>query len=112
MKKIFTTILESLKPNDKPSKVNEVDVSVDPLDIKNQDSSSTCECVTSNQKWLIAIILGIIFLIVSIPIIYNLTNTLLSKINIHTTNKKGLPTPFGLVLHTLIFIIIVRVLMH
>lgn len=112
MKKIITTILESLKPNDQP----DVKLNVEVDELKNQDdassTTSTCQCVTSNQKWLIAIVLGIIFLIVSIPIIYNLSNTLFSKINLRTTYDNGLPTPFGLVLHTLIFIIIVRILMH
>ena len=76
------------------------------------EAESDCSCVSSDQKWLIAILLGIIFLIVSIPIIYRFSNTIFSKINLNTTDRNGIPTPFGLLLHTIIFIIIVRILMH
>jgi len=82
------------------------------IDIKNDSDDQTCVVVDGTQKWFIAVLLGLIFLIISAPLIYRLTNGILSKIRLNTTYKNGTPTPFGYVLHMIIFIVIVRILMH
>lgn len=63
------------------------------------------------EKWLIAIMLGVIFLIVAAPLIFKFSNQIFNYINIHTLNPDGRPSVMGWIIHTVIFIIIVRVLM-
>jgi hypothetical protein len=63
------------------------------------------------DKWRIAIIIGIIFIILTSPIIFGFSDNIFSKIRISTCDRKGRPTLFGWLLHAIIFIIIIRILM-
>lgn len=64
---------------------------------------------TSKHKWYLAIILGIIFLVLSSPIVYNLTNKIFTNIGMQTVNENGVPSLFGIVLHAIVFLLISRI---
>jgi hypothetical protein len=68
--------------------------------------------VTNFDKWVISIIIGIVFLVLVSPFMFKLSNNITRINGPRTMNVNGSPTGFGLLLHTLIFIIIVRLLMH
>jgi hypothetical protein len=61
---------------------------------------------TKSHKWYLAIILGILFLVLSSPIVYSFTNRLFNNMGLPTVNDNGVPTLFGIILHTLVFILI------
>ena len=63
---------------------------------------------TSGQKWWVAVIVGFIFFILASPSLFKLTNKLLKTIYLPNSYSNGSTTLFGLFLHMLIFIIIIR----
>jgi hypothetical protein len=67
----------------------------------------TTSGLSEAQKWFLAIILGLIFAIFSSGLFYRLTNTIFSKMGIPTYYGSE-PSYFGLFLHTVIFILIIR----
>lgn len=62
---------------------------------------------SSSQKWQITLFSAFIFLLVVNPYTYNLTNLLLSGI-VGPIAKNGCPTMVGLLLHTVVYILLVR----
>jgi len=62
---------------------------------------------SNSQKWQISIFSALIFLLVVNPYTYNLTNSLLGGI-IGTIAKNGCPTMVGLLLHTVVYVLLVR----
>tara|TARA_R110001632_G_scaffold50169_6_gene125303 strand:- start:675 stop:896 length:222 start_codon:yes stop_codon:yes gene_type:complete len=65
---------------------------------------------TVTEKWIIAIILGFVFLIISSHYIYNASNGIGSFVGIKTVTN-GSPNKIGYMLHLLAFILIVRLLL-
>ena len=66
---------------------------------------------SSNRKLLIAIIFGLIFAILSSPVVYQITNYISMKLGgVETTIGQG-PTIIGLIIQTLIFIIVIRIIL-
>jgi hypothetical protein len=59
------------------------------------------------QKWQITLFSALIFLLVVNPYTYKLTQALLGKF-IGTISAGGCPTAFGLLLHTVVYILLVR----
>lgn len=68
--------------------------------------------VTNFDKWVIAIIIGIVFLVFASPFMFSVSNIAGRRIGLPTTYPSGKATYFGLVLHCFIVIAIVRLLMH
>lgn len=66
----------------------------------------------SIDKWRVAIILGIIFVIMTAPIIFGFSNSIFRHAGLPTCDGKGRPTMFGWILHAVVFVLIVRLLMH
>ena len=66
---------------------------------------------TSGQKWWAAIILGFVFALVSSPLAYSMTNSVVCYFGGFPMGRKGGPTVPGLFLHTVIFILIARVIL-
>ena len=60
-----------------------------------------------SQKWQISLFSGLIFLLVVNPYTYNLTNSLLGGI-IGPIARNGCPTMVGLILHTVVYVLLVR----
>ena len=67
-----------------------------------------CQCkLTNYEKWLYTLYTTIIFILVSNPFTYKLVNSILGNI----CDKKGCPTPFGFIVHTIVFTLILRFIM-
>ena len=66
---------------------------------------------SNSKKWIIAIITGIIAVIVFSPLVYQLTNTISSRLRGPLLARAGGPTGWGLLIQFILFVIIVRLLM-
>ena len=71
------------------------------MDPNNQQSP-----YTPNDKLIISIMAGLLFILVSSPVFYGVTNMIFN-----TTNKNGNPTWTGIIIHAVIFTIITLLLM-
>jgi len=69
--------------------------------------SPTSNASQNLMKWQITLFSAVIFLLVVNPYTYQLTQFLLGKF-IGTVSTGGCPTAFGLVLHTVVYILLVR----
>ena len=58
---------------------------------------------TQQEKILYSVKAGLLFLIVSLPVTYKLTNMVGTKIGLPYSDEKGCPTMAGLIVHTLVF---------
>lgn len=63
---------------------------------------------TSGQKWWAAVLLGFLFALISSPAAYNITSKVILDDKIFAQQKVNLT---GLFIHTIIFIIIVRIIL-
>jgi hypothetical protein len=66
---------------------------------------------TSGQKWWAAVLLGIVFAILSSPVAYNITSGATQSVGGNRLSYGSGPTTAGLIIHTLIFILVVRVIL-
>jgi hypothetical protein len=66
--------------------------------------------LSNGHKWCLALCTGLIFLMIASPLTYELTGKFTSYFN-WTTSTKGCPNWKGLLLHTIVFILLVRLLM-
>lgn len=67
--------------------------------------------ITNKSKWIGALILGAVFLLISNGYTYKATNWLTSLVGIKSS-KGGCPNWIGLLLHAVVFILVVRLLMN
>lgn len=65
---------------------------------------------SNSQKWIAAIVAGLLFLLLSSPIAYQFTNALFGAIGLNTTDG-GRPTWGGLIIHSIIFVLLIRLIM-
>jgi len=72
-----------------------------------------CKTYTSRDKWIIAIVIGILYCLVASPFVYGAMDNLLKSIlPNYPVLANGAPTAFGLLLHGVIFTLIIRGLMR
>lgn len=64
----------------------------------------------SSEKWIIATLLGVIFVLLASPLMFRITDSV-TRIFKLPTLQGSRPTSFGWILHVLLFILIVRLLM-
>ena len=77
----------------------------------NPQSKPFCNEPTSGQKWWAAVLLGFVFAIISSPAAYYITSSVtLALGGIPLTLGPG-PTVPGLILHTILYILIVRLIL-
>jgi len=77
-----------------------------------QEVKENCaKLVTSEEKWSISVVSGLIFLLISSPFLYGLTSSLFECFGLTLASSKGLPTNIGLLVHSVVFILIVRAMM-
>lgn len=77
----------------------------------NSASKPFCTQPTSGQKWWAAVILGFVFALVSSPAAYYVSSKITTSLGgISTIDGNG-PNFVGLLVHTIIFIIIIRVIL-
>jgi len=62
------------------------------------------------QKWIVAFLSALIFLLMSSPFMFKCTGCVFGKLGF-TTQKKGCPNWIGLLIHTILFAILIRLLM-
>ncbi len=67
---------------------------------------------SSTDKWVVSIIGGLLFLLIASPFLYEIVNSLTSALGLVIADANGCPNVSGLILHTAVFIIIVRLLMR
>ena len=80
-------------------------------DVTLANDTVTGSQVTSGQKWWAAVLLGFIFFLISSPVAYNITSQVtLNTIGVPLMYGTG-PTLAGLLIHTVIFVLIVRVIL-
>ena len=76
-------------------------------------SNERCEKpYTSKDKWIISIIGGLLFILISSPFLYNAVSSLAASIGIKTADGEGCPNIAGLILHTAVFTLLTRALMR
>lgn len=63
---------------------------------------------TSYKKWQISIFSALIFILVVNPYTYKLTQSVFSGLLGKIAEPNGCPTTIGLILHTLVYILLVR----
>lgn len=78
----------------------------------NLEISNSKKPYTTRDKWIVSIILGFLFLILSSPFMYTITNGLFSTLGIKTSNLKGLPNGVGLIIHGILFMLVVYLLIR
>ena len=66
---------------------------------------------TTNQKLTATLVCIIVFIIVSLPATYKLTNSLLGNVICPLTDSSGCPTICGILIHSFVFGIIIFLLM-
>lgn len=67
---------------------------------------------SNSEKWWASIVLGLLFALLSSGFVYNMTNFVCSSPGMALWDGKcGGPTFFGLLFHTLLFILIVRIIL-
>lgn len=67
---------------------------------------------TSVDKWMIAVVAGLLFFLMATPYLFDITNAAtMSIMRLQLTNSQGCPNMAGVMVHTLLFILIVRFLL-
>ena len=70
-----------------------------------------CECKKkSHDKWKYSLYSALVFLLVANPYTYILINKLLGGF-VKISSVNGCPTSYGLVIHSLVFALIIRLMM-
>lgn len=67
---------------------------------------------TSNDKWTISIVSGLLFLVAASPYTYSLTNSITKRFGLTIAGSDGCPNLAGLLIHGLIFVLLLRLLME
>lgn len=67
---------------------------------------------TSQDKWIVSIISALIALLVFSPFLYTVMNGLTKMLGVTIASKTGCPNLAGLLLHSIIFMLIIRALMR
>lgn len=69
--------------------------------------------ISTKKKVLISLFSAVLFIILSLPIVYMFTNNVFSKlINVHTLDSKNCPTLVGIIIHGVVFAIITLASMY
>lgn len=87
------------------------DSRITPTGNGNPMSKPYCTQPTSGQKWWAAVLLGFLFALISSPAAYNITSQVTSSTLGITLMDGAGPNFVGLLIHTLIFIVIVRIIL-
>ena len=70
-------------------------------------SSECSNKISQEKKALLSLKNGLLFILVSMPLTYKLVNSLTKRIGFKVSDDNGCPTPVGLAVHTLVFILLV-----
>ena len=67
---------------------------------------------TPKDKWIVSIIAGLLFLLIASPFLFSMVNNLTSSFGMTISSKEGCPNLGGLLLHSIIFMLVVKLLMR
>ena len=67
--------------------------------------------VNKSRKWLVSLLMGLLFIIIASPMVFLLVNSLTKALGFSICDKNGCPNSTGLVLHGIVFMLLVRALM-
>ena len=87
------------------------DSRITPTGNGNSASKPYCTQPTSGHKWWAAVLLGFIFALVSSPAAYYVSSKVTTSLGGISTMEGPGPNFVGLLIHTLVFIIIVRIIL-
>ena len=79
---------------------------------KGPASEKCTKPFTSKDKWIVSMIGGLLFLLISSPFLYEAIDSLTSLAGIRIASSDGCPNLRGLLLHSAVFAVIVRLLMR
>jgi hypothetical protein len=79
------------------------------MEMKN---SQCMKPYTSKDKWIVALVGGLLFILMSSPFLYETINTFTSTLGAHTLDNKDTPTIQGMILHSILFTLATRLLMR
>ena len=65
----------------------------------------------NKQKWFISLLSGIVFCLIASQKMYKFTGKILKNFTDEKVEINGKPTKFGLLVHTIVFILLTRFLM-
>jgi hypothetical protein len=71
-----------------------------------------CKKYSSKDKWVCSLIGGLLFLLIASPFLYEAVNTLTAPLGLDVADRAGCPNINGLVLHSIVFVLLVRLLMR
>ena len=77
---------------------------------KHHSTQITDQHLDEGQKWIVILYCVLLFLIISSPFMYNLTNFVTELVGWETSSY-GCPNTGGLILHAIVFGLLVRLLM-
>lgn len=67
---------------------------------------------TSQDKWIVSLIAGLLFLLIASPFLFGAMNALTLTFGMSIATPGGCPNLGGLLLHAIIFMLIVRLMMR
>jgi multisubunit Na+/H+ antiporter MnhB subunit len=67
---------------------------------------------TSNDKWTISIVSGLLFLVIGSPYTYNLTNSVTKRFGLTIADSQGCPNLAGILVHGIVFVLLLRFMME
>jgi len=74
---------------------------------------SSCEKpYTNRDKWIVSLISGLLFLLIASPVMFSAVNELTRMFGLTIAGPGGCPNMAGLIVHTLVFVVIVRLMMR
>lgn len=76
----------------------------------NSSQGPVCTQPTGGHKWWVAVLLGLVFALISSPVAYQATTMITDQIGFKTMIGKG-PTVSGLLIHTIIFTLVIRIIL-
>lgn len=68
--------------------------------------------IDNTRKWSISVYSGLLFFIIASPFLFKLVNQITTKLGVGIANDNGCPNMAGLLLHTVVFVLIVRLSME
>lgn len=86
------------------------DSRITPTGNGNSENRPYCTQPTNGQKWWAAVILGLLFALVSSSVAYSITSSISKPLGFNLVENLR-PNFNGLLIHTLIFIVIVRIIL-
>lgn len=68
--------------------------------------------ITNRDKWLVAILLGLLFLLFASPFMVGLLDSFFGPLGLHLTDSHGCANGAGLLICGILFVLVVRTLIH